>query len=97
MCTGAGRAGSAVRSARRMTVRALLGWIWTVHLLMGENRALWFRTWWVNTPSRAVSIWPEMAIIGYLSRNALATGLTMLDEPGPSVDIATPGLPVSMA
>ncbi len=94
-CTGPGRSAIAVRSARRMIVATVLGCTAVAHLLIGLNSVAWSITWCVNVGSRLPSIWPEMAIIGMRSSQALATALTRLVEPGPSVDTATPGRPVS--
>jgi hypothetical protein len=54
----------------------------------------WSSTWWVKVCSRLRSICPEIASIGTRSSHAFATALTRFDEPGPSVDMHTPGRPV---
>ena len=93
-CTGPGRSATAVRSARRMIVATVCGSTAAVHLLIDENSSVWSTTWCVNVDSRRVSIWPEIAIIGTRSSQALATALTRFVAPGPSVDRHTPGRPV---
>ena len=94
-CTGPGRSAIAVRSALRMMVATVCGCTGVAHLLTGANSVPWSMTWCVKVGSRRPSIWPEMAIIGTRSSQALATALTRLVEPGPSVDTHTPGRPVS--
>ena len=94
MCTGPGRSAIAMRSALRMTVATVSGATCVVHLLTGAKSRLWSRTWWVKVCSRLRSICPEIASIGTRSSHALATAFTRFDEPGPSVDMHTPGRPV---
>ena len=94
MWTGPGRSATAIRNALRMTRDTVSGRTVVVHLVIGENSLLWSSTWWVTTSARRESIWPEIAIIGTRSRNAPATALTRFDDPGPSVDMHTPGRPV---
>ena len=96
-CTGPGRSAVAVRKARRNVAPAAPARSSAVHFEIGPNIWAWFSTWWVNTASRRVSIWPEMATSGTRSSRAVATALVMLEEPGPRVESATPGRPVTWA
>ncbi len=86
-----------MRNARRRVAPAAFARNSAVHLDTGPNIWAWLSTWWVNTASRRVSIWPEIATSGTRSSRAVATELTMFDEPGPRVDMAMPGRPVTWA
>ncbi len=78
-----------------MMAPAASGTIRVAHLVIGANSRLWSTFWCVKIGSSRVFICPEIASIGVRSRKAQATPLTRLVEPGPRVDMHTPGKPVS--
>jgi hypothetical protein len=51
-------------------------------------------SWNASVPISGDPTWPVIAIIGTLSRNALAMPVTRLVAPGPEVAMHTPGRPV---
>ena len=95
-CTGPGRSSWATRNASRTMVgiEAALT-ICRVILVSGFIEAMtstiWKRAW------RAVMIafWPVIMIIGMAPRCAYAAAVEKLSAPGPSVEMHTPGRPVS--
>jgi hypothetical protein len=65
-----------------------------VHLVSGANISFTFIAWCDSLCRRVVAPCPVIATTGELSMLALATPVTRLAAPGPSVDRQTPASPV---
>ena len=98
--------GSSIRVAPGFSVAATLNALRTIsatlcslrmddaHLVTGLNIETMSMAWWDSLCRRVVAACPAMATTGDESMLAVATPVSRLVAPGPSVARQTPGLPV---